>query len=327
MSTQGADTRQFTAKYFSFLVTDFGFAQPTEKWASYEFHIKYLKDNIEIDIAIEADGTSIPWVSLIDHGRSSDLDMTLTSSNYYRIESLEDNATIRNINNSRNERYNPKVIRCVDEYSKTKNYEESHKELDDDYETFGRNELETLLSESAEIIKRHDQILSGDLSAFPKREQPREIKLDIYEQIGDETRIVKQQKFDSVGDFMKFVKDKSNKSTEELTSEELKKKAYLMGLRLKNSGLDAETIYARLEKQGIPEELARQVAQDTVIERKRQVIEDTQPVYNFALIRIGIGVIIALISYIVFPDIYILPIGIIAGGIVSALMARKKMEE
>ena len=42
---------------------------------------------------------------------------------------------------------------------------------------------------------------------------------------------------------------------EELTAEELKKKAYLMGLRLKNSGLDAETIYARLEKQGIPEDL------------------------------------------------------------------------
>jgi hypothetical protein len=114
---------------------------------------------------------------------------------------------------------------------------------------------------------------------------------------------------------------------EELTEEELKKKAYLMGLRLKNSGLDAETIYARLEKQGIPEELARQVAKDALIDRKREVIKDTEPLYNFALIRIGIGVAIALISYIVFPDIYILPIGIIAAGIVSALLAKKKMEE
>jgi coproporphyrinogen III oxidase-like Fe-S oxidoreductase len=66
-------------------------------------------------------------------------------------------------------------------------------------------------------------------------------------------------------------------SKEELTAEELKKKAYLMGLRLKNSGLDAETIYARLEKQGIPEELARQVAKDTLIERKREVIKETLP--------------------------------------------------
>jgi hypothetical protein len=38
-------------------------------------------------------------------------------------------------------------------------------------------------------------------------------------------------------------------SKDELTEEEIKKKAYLMGLRLKSSGLDAETIYARLEKE------------------------------------------------------------------------------
>ena len=116
-------------------------------------------------------------------------------------------------------------------------------------------------------------------------------------------------------------------SNEELTEQELKKKAYLMGLRLKNSGLDAETIYARLEKQGIPEELARQVAQDTLIERKRDVVKQNEPVYNFALIRIGIGVVLALISYVILPGNFILPIGIIAGGVVSALLAKKKMQE
>ena len=116
-------------------------------------------------------------------------------------------------------------------------------------------------------------------------------------------------------------------SKEELTGEELKKKAYRMGLNLKNSGLDAETIYARLEKQGIPEDLARQVAQDTVIEQKREVNKETETVYNFALIRIGIGVLIALITYLIFPGSFILPLGIIAGGIVSALLAKKKMKE
>ena len=114
---------------------------------------------------------------------------------------------------------------------------------------------------------------------------------------------------------------------EELTEGELKKKAYLIGLRLKNSGLDAEAIYARLEKQGIPDEIARQVVQDTLIERKREVIKAVEPVYNFALIRIGIGVVVALISYLIFPGNFILPIGIIAGGIVSALLAKKKMKE
>jgi hypothetical protein len=117
-----------------------------------------------------------------------------------------------------------------------------------------------------------------------------------------------------------------NEGNEELTPEELKKKAYLMGLRLKNSGLDAETIYARLEKQGIPEELAREVARDTLIERKRDTIKQTEPVYNFALIRIGIGVVVALMSYLI-TDNLILPFGIIAAGIVSALLAKRKMEE
>lgn len=53
-----------------------------------------------------------------------------------------------------------------------------------------------------------------------------------------------------------------NESKEELTPEEIKKKAYLMALRLKNSGLDAETIYARLEKEGIPDDMAREVVRD-----------------------------------------------------------------
>ena len=117
----------------------------------------------------------------------------------------------------------------------------------------------------------------------------------------------------------------------ELTESEVKKKAYLMGLRLKNSGLDEETIYARLEKQRIPEELARQVARDTQIQRnrdiKRDIIEDAKPRFNFALIRIGIGVILALVSYLIFPDNVIIPTGTIAGGILSAFLAKKRMSD
>jgi len=41
--------------------------------------------------------------------------------------------------------------------------------------------------------------------------------------------------------------------------EGLKNKAYLEGSRLKNAGYDDEVIFARLEKQGIPEELIKKV--------------------------------------------------------------------
>ena len=117
----------------------------------------------------------------------------------------------------------------------------------------------------------------------------------------------------------------------DLTESEVKKKAYLMALRLKTSGLDEETIYARLEKQGVPEELARQVARDTQIQRnrdiKKDVVEDAKLRYNFAFVRIGIGVVLALVSYLIFPDNVILPVGAIGGGILSALLAKKKMED
>ncbi len=56
--------------------------------------------------------------------------------------------------------------------------------------------------------------------------------------------------------------------------ETLKRKAYLEGLKLKNSGLDQEIIYARLEKQGIPEELAKEVAKNVMLER--QIVQEKE---------------------------------------------------
>ena len=119
-----------------------------------------------------------------------------------------------------------------------------------------------------------------------------------------------------------------NESEEELTEEEVKKKAYLMALRLKNSGLDTETIYARLEKQGIPEDLALQVAKDVSMEKKRHVAEqETKPVFQAALIRIAVGLAAALISILIFPDEIIIPVGLIGGGVIAAVLAYIKMKE
>ncbi|HMJ67381.1 MAG TPA: hypothetical protein VK508_00720 [Cyclobacteriaceae bacterium] len=101
----------------------------------------------------------------------------------------------------------------------------------------------------------------------------------------------------------------------EMTQGELKKKAYLIGLRLKKSGMDGETIYARLEKQGIPEEMAKDVVRDILIEGKRDVVKEATPIYDFALARIAIGITVALVSYLV-TDNVLLPIGIILGGVV-----------
>lgn len=118
-----------------------------------------------------------------------------------------------------------------------------------------------------------------------------------------------------------------DKQEDELSESELRKKAYLMGMRPKSSGQDAETIYAKLEKQGITQELAKEVVRDLMKEEKREVIEKTKADLNFALIKIGIGLIGALISILVFPGNHILPVGIIGTGILAALLAKKKINE
>ena len=111
----------------------------------------------------------------------------------------------------------------------------------------------------------------------------------------------------------------------EMTQGDLKKKAYLIGLRLKSSGLDGEAIYARLEKQGIPEEMAKDVVKDILIERKRDVVKEAKPIYDFALVRIAVGMAVALVSYLATDNI-LLPIGVILVGVVTALLMKRKME-
>lgn len=117
-----------------------------------------------------------------------------------------------------------------------------------------------------------------------------------------------------------------SKSGEELNQEELKKKAYLIALRLKNTGSDHETIYARLEKQGIPENIAKEVVRDIMIERKRNIVKEATPVHNFGLVQIGIGLGVALITYLL-TDNVLLPIGVILGGVVTVLLMKKKMDQ
>ncbi len=53
------------------------------------------------------------------------------------------------------------------------------------------------------------------------------------------------------------------------TSDSIKRKAYYEGLKFKNSGLEEVVIYAKLEKQGIPIDLAKEVAMNVIMERNK----------------------------------------------------------
>jgi hypothetical protein len=113
-----------------------------------------------------------------------------------------------------------------------------------------------------------------------------------------------------------------------IIDESLKNKAYLEGLKLMKAGYDAEVIRGRLDKMGIPEDLIAQVVrnlyiQQTVDESNREAATSNIKL-NTALIRVGAGFALAVIVYLIFPGIIILPIGVIGGGIISAFMAKSK---
>jgi hypothetical protein len=56
--------------------------------------------------------------------------------------------------------------------------------------------------------------------------------------------------------------------------DEFKRDAYLKGLKLKNTGLDEETIGIRLGKQGVPIELAKQVAKSVCVQRQTDSVDN-----------------------------------------------------
>ena len=108
--------------------------------------------------------------------------------------------------------------------------------------------------------------------------------------------------------------------------EGLKNKAYLEGMRLKKAGMDDEVIYARLEKQGIPDELIKNVIQNLNVQRKVEEVKEQEPLYYSGLLKVGLGVFLAIISAFIFPGKIILPIGFIVSGIIYALIAKNKMK-
>ncbi|RYU90088.1 hypothetical protein EWM62_11135 [Mucilaginibacter terrigena] len=108
--------------------------------------------------------------------------------------------------------------------------------------------------------------------------------------------------------------------------EGLKNKAYLEGQKLKKAGYDDEVILARLDKQGIPEHLAKQVVKNLNIQRHVEIVKEETPVYNAELIKIGLGIGLAIVSAIIFPGHIIIPAGLILGGIVFAIISKNKMK-
>jgi hypothetical protein len=107
--------------------------------------------------------------------------------------------------------------------------------------------------------------------------------------------------------------------------EEIKNKAYLEASRLKNAGYDNEVIYARLEKMGASEELAKRVIFNLSVQKVIDTDKQEQPFYYLAIFKIGIGIFLAILSAFIFPGQIYLPIGLIFSGIIYAYSSKKRM--
>ena len=102
-----------------------------------------------------------------------------------------------------------------------------------------------------------------------------------------------------------------------------RQKAYHEGLKFKNSELEEDVIYAKLEKQGIPVDLAKEVAMNVVIERNKYNKEDIEDYKNYkkiGILLIVIGILISIITYI-FTGIIIFAYEVLVVGILTAIIA------
>ncbi len=128
-------TKFFAEKYFEFLITDYGFEKVPEYYVSYECHFGYRKGKIEINFCCEADGVSLPFVTLRNFNKTTKINNKEYPEYFYLIE-----------------------IGMTNEIKKI--FESGVLNKADEFELF--------IKENAEIVKRNPQILSGNLKVFPK---------------------------------------------------------------------------------------------------------------------------------------------------------------
>lgn len=134
---------------FDFLIHEFGFTCDLER-ISYEYHYKYSKGAITIDVVSDGQGL---WVILIDNRQDSDFDTTFNYTNHYPLARLEDAEEVRAQFDNSDPRYSqPEGPLSVEAYEA--------------------------------LIRRHPEMLEGDLSAFDMPDVPDEIEIEVLHDDG-----------------------------------------------------------------------------------------------------------------------------------------------
>ncbi len=101
---------------------------------------------------------------------------------------------------------------------------------------------------------------------------------------------------------------------------EIENKAYMAGYELKLKGLSEDVIYARLEKQGFPEEIARKVANDIFMDNEKEKAKEN---FDYGIALISIGLTMTIISSFIFENTQVLFIGLILSGLGIIVKVKK----
>ena len=107
----------------------------------------------------------------------------------------------------------------------------------------------------------------------------------------------------------------------------LRNKAYKEALKFKNSEIEEEVIYAKLEKQGIPLHFAKEVAMNVIIKRNKYKKHNLFDFKTIGVVMIVMWVLGSIIAYIITANIFVviaLFFVCIPPSILSYLIKKKK---
>lgn len=92
------------------------------------------------------------------------------------------------------------------------------------------------------------------------------------------------------------------------SKDQMTRRAYVLGYKLLDTDLDEDMIYAKIEKQNVAKDIARQVAADIILERETRDFREERPNIQFAIMIFSLAIIGAIVSAI-FTDRIVLSIG------------------
>ena len=109
-----------------------------------------------------------------------------------------------------------------------------------------------------------------------------------------------------------------------MTEETLKRKAYSLAMKLKSEGLEDEVILARLEKQGIPDELSIKVLTNMGLQAQTVREGEERESINILLVISGVVLVLCLLSIFVVPGVVLVPSGLGLIGLLVGILGLLK---